>query len=436
MRENRPTSARPPDNGGRGRLSLSGEQTQRTQENLSSALRMEHRKRTASSDYTNGTFRTPAIVPENLVTKAPGKEDIVIVGAGIIGLSIAYHLVRDGIRVTVLDRGRPGAGCTQGAFAMLISGYPDASVEFNALYSRAILEWLRLDAEFGHTIPIRWGGSVNWSPPGTPASTMEAQWKRLVSTGVTAERISLDGLHTLCPGIDPGPFGVGYFLASQGSLDIEETVEILVARCRSLGVRFLKTTVTGLPTDCSGRATIMTVNGPIEASCIVLAAGRDTTALAATAGALVPLDIVSGTLAHSRPMKQVLTRVINGPFGSVKQDLNGRIVTGLDYAPGADGDDTSNEYGKKLLGLATSMFPILRDAEFDFMTIGHVPIPARDKCPIVGFCPTIRNVYVTTMMSGVTMAPFMGRLAAEEILHGMPHDILSPYRPHRFLPYS
>jgi glycine/D-amino acid oxidase-like deaminating enzyme len=60
-----------------------------------------------------------------------------------------------------------------------------------------------------------------------------------------------------------------------------------------------------------------------------------------------------------------------------------------------------------------------------------VPIP-KDGQPIVGFAAAPANLYLALTMSGITMAPLLGRMAAAEILSGRPAELLAPYRPARF----
>ncbi|MGE4408999.1 MAG: NAD(P)/FAD-dependent oxidoreductase [Sphingobium sp.] len=364
----------------------------------------------------------------------PRPAHVVVVGGGIIGVTIAWHLARRAVRVTVLDP-TPGQGCTQGAFAMLIAGQPEGgSEEFNALYVRAVADWRRFQAETGNVLPIQWGGTVNWAAPGDRADAMAADWRRLVSWGVGAEAITAGDVARLCPGALPGEFGAGYFMPDQGAVDIDGVMTVLQAQAVRAGVEFRRMSVVDLPRGEDGRATIMTEHGPIVADHVILAAGAGTTALASRLGAHIPLDLVSGTLAHSKPMEPVLHRVLNGPLGSIKQNPNGTIVTGLDYAPGASGTDISEAYGRKLFAIAARTVPALKDAVLDKMTLGYVPIPAEGRMPIVGPLAPAPNVYVAAMMSGVTMAPLMARMIAAEVVDGIRVDMLAPYRPDRFNP--
>ena len=360
---------------------------------------------------------------------------IAVIGAGIIGVSIAYHLAGRGAAVTVYDKGQPGMGCTQGAFAMLIAGHGDGPPSFNALYGLAVRDWHRLDRELAGRLPLQWGGTVNWAAPGAKAERLAGDCRRLASWGVAARALDEADFAGLCPGVTPGPFGGGYFLPEQGAVDVMGAMAVLLDACRQHGVRFVTGEIEALPVDAAGHAAVLTSQGPVSADLIVLAAGADTTRLAQSCQVRVPIDLVSGTLAHTRPMRPgLLARVLNGPQGSIKQNPDGRFVTGLDYAPGADGKDTSAAYGRHLLANAAAMVPELAQAELDFMTLGYVPIPAEGQQPIIGFCRQPANLYVATMMSGVTMAPLVGRLIAGEVVDRVRADVLAPWRPGRFNP--
>ena len=66
---------------------------------------------------------------------------VVVIGAGMVGVSAAYHLAAAGARVSVLDRAAPGSGSTQGAFAMLIATHEDGGRALNDFYGAAVADW-------------------------------------------------------------------------------------------------------------------------------------------------------------------------------------------------------------------------------------------------------------------------------------------------------
>jgi glycine/D-amino acid oxidase-like deaminating enzyme len=229
-----------------------------------------------------------------------------------------------------------------------------------------------------------------------------------------------------------GPFGAGAFSPEQGTLDPMLALAALARGARGHGVRFVThCEVLSFQRNGAAIATALTTQGPLAADVFVLAAGADTPGLADGLGVKTPINVVSGTLAHSAPFPQRLHRVLNGPAGSLKQDPDGRVVIGPDYRPGANGRDVSRAYGERLLQAAAEVAPALKGARLERMTLGLVPIPV-DSAPIVGFCAAPANLYVALTMSGITMAPLMGRLAATEIVGRAEVQSLAPYRPSRF----
>lgn len=359
------------------------------------------------------------------------QDRIVVIGAGIIGVLIAYHLALRGAHVTVLDKEVPGSGCTQGAFAMLIASHTDSTAAFNTLYQLAVEEWRQFETLLNESLPIQWGGVVNWAEPGENAKAIATATERLKSWGVKADNLVEEDISRLVPGAIPGSFGAGSFLPDHGAVDIARTFDILLRHTKALGVTFqTPVVVTDIKTKSNGKSSLSTSDGQFDADKIVIAAGAGTSDLARMVGSHIPVNMVSGTLAYSKPMPLLLHRILNGPLGSIRQNQDGRIVTGADYRPGADGQDVSDGYGQLLMKRVVEVIPALAGIELDSMTVGYVPIPV-DTHPIVGFCDSGMTIYVATMMSGITMAPLMGRLAATEIL-GQSVSLLESYRPSRF----
>jgi glycine/D-amino acid oxidase-like deaminating enzyme len=357
---------------------------------------------------------------------------VLVVGAGILGASIAYHLALRGAQVVVAERDRPGCRATQGAFAMLIASHEEGPRALNELYGAAVLDWRRLDAELGGQPPIQWGGCLTWKAPGPEAERLRADMRRVQAWGGALQPLAADDFGRLVPGVNPGPFGAGVFSPNQGTVDPQLATDVLVASGRRLGVDYrFPCEVRGLVVDGGRVSGAETSQGRIAADVVVVAAGQETDRLAGTAGARAPHTVVSGALAHSAPHTRALNRVLNGPDGSIKQNPDGRIVTGLDYRPGATADDLSEAYGNRLLESAARTVPAFRGARLGKMTLGVVPIP-KDGQPILGFAKAPANLYLALTMSGITMAPIVGRFAAAEIVDGLTIETLAPYRPARF----
>src|SRR6476619_3760164 len=88
---------------------------------------------------------------------------IIVIGAGIVGASIAWHLAAAGARVTIFDAGEAGGVATPSSFAWINASWGNPEPYFR-LRIRAMAEWKRLAAEVPD-IPLAWSGGLLWDLP-------------------------------------------------------------------------------------------------------------------------------------------------------------------------------------------------------------------------------------------------------------------------------
>jgi glycine/D-amino acid oxidase-like deaminating enzyme len=349
---------------------------------------------------------------------------VIIAGAGIIGASIAYHLARRGARVTILEKQRPGAGATQNSFAWLnsFSKQPHSYYELNLL---GIHGWRRWSLEM-NDLKVQWGGSVQWREPGRASDALRKQVAQLELVGYSAHMIQTGDIAALLPGIDPGPAGAACFADQEGTVDPVQALNTVLAHAKAAGAKVeYPCEVTGIRI-AGGRVTgVDTTRGAMETDYLVVAAGVDTTKVAAMANVKVPLKDSPGALAHTKPSARMLDRLVMAPGANIKQNPDGRIVTGTDFGASKAVD------GRELLKNAARFLPKLNGLEVETVTLGHRVLPVDDH-PIVGFAASCPNFYIAAMHSGMTLAPVIGQIAATEILDGASVDLLSDYRPGRF----
>ena len=113
----------------------------------------------------------------------------------------------------------------------------------------------------------------------------------------------------------------------------------------------------------------------------------------------------------------------------MRQCVDGRIVVGWDFDGSTVPDDPDHE-AKRLIGAARKLL-VDNDLCLEHFTLGVRPIPA-DGLPVIGPAPDLPGLYLAVMHSGITLAPLVGRLSAEEIVGDSALDVLEPYRLDRF----
>ena len=359
------------------------------------------------------------------------RDHVIVAGAGIIGASIAYHLARRGARVTLLEKEHPAAGTTKNSFAWLNSSEKSPRSYYD-LNLAGIAGWRRLELDIGASLPIQWGGGVQWCKSEAQLSEhMREHVKERQGWGYSIRLIAREDLLRLIPNATPGEVGAASFADQEGTLDPVVAANALVSAAQSLGAAVIYPCEVQDFHLAEGRVrAVITTQGPMEADFIVVATGNGTTELAAKAGMRVPLKESKGILAHTAPQPELVRRVMLAPGADVKQNFDGRIVTGANFGDTGDAQPTM-ELGHQYLAAAARYLPQLRNARVEYMTLGYRVMP-QDGYPIVGRSARFPNFYVAALHSGMTCAPIIGQLAATEILDQVDVDLLHPYRADRF----
>lgn len=372
-----------------------------------------------------------AVAAQSRRMRATGRDKVIVVGAGIIGSSIAYHMAKQGAEVTLLEKDHPAAGTTRNSFALLnASGKTPRS--YYDLNLAGVKGWHRLKLEIGSELPLQLCGSLEWSAP-DPA-TLEAKRKHIQerqSWGYSIREIGVAEIAQLVPGVAPGPVGFAQFADVEATIDPVAAANVLVAKAQAYGAKVnFPCEVTAMDLGDGRIRGLQTTKGKMEADYVVLAAGNAIPGLASMAGMIVPLKESKGILAHSMPQPNALNRVIMPPGCDAKQHPDGRIVTGLNFGDTGDTVPTM-ELGASYFAQLAKYLPAATSAKVEFMTLGHRVLP-KDDHPIMDRSQKYPNLYVAAQHSGMTCAPIVGQLVAMELLDQVSVDMFEPYRLSRF----
>ncbi|TPK89862.1 FAD-binding oxidoreductase [Mesorhizobium sp. B2-4-12] len=351
-------------------------------------------------------------------------KQVIVIGAGIIGASIAWHLTKAGARVTVIADSAAGGVATPNSFAWINASWGNPEPYFR-LRTRAMAEWTRLVQDLPG-LPLSWCGGLCWD---LSAADLKTYAEEHSSWGYGIERVDRAAAARIEPNLTELP-DFALHVAQEGVAEPVATAKALLADAERHGARILISSVTALA-QSNGRITgVDTSHGLVAADEVVIAAGVGSPDIAATAGVRLPIETPPGLIVHSRPYRKLLNGLVLAERLHMRQTAEGRIIAGSDFGggdPGMDADATARE-------LFAVMKAMLRDSaglELDFHTIGYRPTPV-DGFPVIGRAEGMRGLYVAVTHSGITLAPAVGLFAAREILDGERDPLLAPYGLGRF----
>ena len=340
---------------------------------------------------------------------------VVVVGAGIVGASLAYHLARKGAQVTLVEAAEPASGVTGRSFAWINTAHA-GNDPIARLRGAAIEDYHRLEAELPE-LQIRWSGALSWGT-GAEDEPSSPTW---LSRAEILERE---------PNLRHPPRQASYN-AEEGALDAVQTTRALVVGAQAHGATvFTQTRVSGFTFSGADVTGIETTAGPLAADVIVLAAGTGTVQLAEMLDVSLPIDASPAIFIRFKTQADRLNGIISSPKMEVRQDADGALLAAEDYLGNAP-HNQPDEIARRTAQVIQHELHGVTSIELQSACVGLRPVPV-DGVPVVGYLPTVGGVYVCAMHPGVTLAAIVGRLASEEIVSGIASVDLGNCRPGRF----
>jgi glycine/D-amino acid oxidase-like deaminating enzyme len=350
--------------------------------------------------------------------------NITVIGGGIIGASIAWHLVDAGAKVRLITQ-TTGGVATPTSFAWINASWGNPEPYFR-LRIRSMREWQRLAASV-KGLPLSWCGGLCWD---LPPDELRVYARDHGSWGYDIREVATTEVAAIEPNVLERP-EFALHAREEGAAEPVITTSMLLADARARGLDVIEgVRVTGLGEKSGRIVSVLTDQGEIETDHVALAAGATVPELAATVGVAVPIETPPGLIVHSKPVPKLLNGLVIASELHVRQTLEGRIIAGSDFGgtdPGSDPEGAAHSVFAKLQSFLRGGDAL----ELDFYTVGYRPTP-KDGFPILGSVPGLDGLYLAVTHSGVTLAPAIGRFAAEEIVQGRDEPLLAPYRLSRF----
>ena len=368
----------------------------------------------------------------------PGRAQVVIVGGGVIGCSIAYHLAHLGwTDVVLLEQHALTAGTTWHAAGLITSaGMTDETSLFFSRYSRDL--YSRLEAETGHSTGFRAVGhlSIATTPQRQEALRREAAWMH--GFGVQDTEISAAEIAAMWPLARTDDILSGFYVADEGRADPVGVATSLAKGARQLGVKIIEgIAATGVRVSGRQVTAVETEAGPIETELVVNAAGMWARQFGALAGVSVPLQAAEHyyLLTDTVPGMSQDLPVIEDPdnYGYYRPEGDGMLV-GLFEPVGApwslDGVARDFSFGKlppdwermePFLGPALARIPCLAETGVRTFFCGPESFTA-DVKPLIGPAPELDGYFVAAGLNslGILSGGGVGSVVAQWIADGVP----------------
>lgn len=352
--------------------------------------------------------------------------EVVVVGAGAVGVSVAYHLAKRGKRVVLVDREGVGSGTSAATFA-LIWVHSKEPAHYMELSLRSARMFPALVRELDADVHLEQQGGLTLCMSEADLANNRALVERQSVSPLYEGRLIDDAeVHRLQPGLSREVRGAVYS-PNDGHLDSIRYVTALARGARRLGVVFaLHTEVTGIERRDGLVSAVLTTNGRIAAPHVVNTAGP----YAASIARMVDLDLavrpVRGQVLVTLPMPKTLRL----PMSGVRQGPDGRFFMGFTREEAGYNTDVTPDAIRTIARNAVRRVPMLKDARLLRAFAGIRSMPA-DGLPCLGPIPSVPGFYVAVSHSGITLSPLHGTVIADLICDGKTDIPIAPYDPTR-----
>lgn len=340
---------------------------------------------------------------------------VVVVGAGIVGSSVAYHLARRGVPVTLLEQGpAPATGVTADAFAW-ISGsgghWPGGARD---LREHVLADYRRLE-EGLPDVAVRRTGSLSWDDTPLEDSPL----------GPGQFRIGRSDIAVLEPNLRHPP-DQAIHTPSDAGVDPTALARALVAAAGAHGATVLHdTAVTSLRVTNGRVEGVMSSTGPHTAETVVLTAGTNVPKLCEPLSVELAIAVSPATLARVTAPPGLVKSIVARPDFEVREVRDGELLMVVPYAEG--GPAAWEQAAQAAFQRLKAAFRGSDQCRLLGYRVGRRPMPAHG--PVIGYATRDRSVYVAVMHSAISLAPTAGRMIADELATGSPHPGLRHCRP-------
>ncbi len=366
-------------------------------------------------------------------------DDVLIIGGGVIGLSMAYELATHGARVRVLERGEVGRESSWAGAGILPPGTlrqtADSYAALVAMGHRLHEQWARrLAEETGIDNGYRRSGGLRVARDHAAAELLSAASVLWHELGIRAESVREDELAELEPALADRtgrePLTAVWYLPDEAQVRNPWHMRALLAACGRLGVEI----ETGTPVENfelrDGRvAAVRTMDGRREAARYCVAGGAWSGQLLNRLGITLGVRPIRGQIVMLRCFPGSLNKIVNEGPRYIVPRTDGRVLIGSTEEDVGFDKRTTAEAVRDLIQLGQDLVPHLAEAEVERCWAGLRPGTA-DDYPYMGQVPGYDNVFVAAghFRAGLQLSPATAVVMRKLVDGGDPEIDMSIFR--------
>jgi sarcosine oxidase subunit beta len=367
--------------------------------------------------------------------------DVVIIGAGIHGLAIAYYLCKRGIRsIAVLDRSYLGGGNSGRNTAILRSNY--RTMEGIPFYDESLKMWENLSGELEYNLLFSQQGHITVAHTDASLAGLRVRASANQILGVNSRLVDPGDIKKMVPAIHIGkdvryPIVGGLYHPPGGNIRHDAVVWGYARAADRMGASIhTRTEVIGIDRQNGTITGVRTTAGDIKASTVVNATSGWCTTIARMAGVSLPVTSFPLQACVTEPLKPVLDKVIVSAnlHVYVNQSDRGELVLGSEIDPYTSYSQRSTLPTLEMIASHTlDLFPCLRDVAV-MRQWGGVCDMTPDYSPILGEAPELKGFILDVGWGtyGFKAGPVSGARIAELIDTGRTPEVIRPFLLSRF----
>ena len=360
---------------------------------------------------------------------------VIVVGAGVVGCSIAYELAARGARVQVIDPRGSGRGATRasaGILAPYIEGHSSALLRLGLCSLDQYDSFIaRVSRDAGRSVEYRRAGTLQVALDDAEERELQLQSRALEEAGVAHTFLEREAARRLELQLTDA-VRAGLLTPQHGHVGAAALVSALVDGASNRGATFSTAQVQSIDDDRGGLR-VVTSEGAVAAQTVVIAAGSWSGTVSVPPAPPAPVRPIRGQLLHLRLPQRVLSSVVWGTGCYLVPWADGSILVGATVEDAGFDENVTVDGVRRLMDAGEQLLPVLRSAAFVDARAGLRPAAA-DELPIIGASSSRRGVYYATghYRNGVLLAPLTAMLMADLILDGHERPELELVRPDRF----